>query len=268
MGRSELNSTNQSARTRPDEIVDELIARIFLGEIKAGDQLQPSRALAEELGVDRTSLRMALRQLTRMNVIRPLQGSGITVLDYREHATAEFMAVVFSLPDIDLGGAFLLEAYELYIQAMPAICESVIKRARPAHYQQLDLLFAKQLALLDQKADIEKVVEIELEIHDLFVRVYGSILLVLTTNTARPIRRTIVKLLFDTVDPRGRVVSQREQVRAAMTGKFSSEEIVAAFRAFLQREYQPLHDKLAALPISPSRKKRPSPSKPKKKSKQ
>ena len=81
MERSKSTPINQTAQTRPDEIVDELIARIFLGEIKAGEQLQPGRALAEELGVDRTSLRIALRQLTRMHVIRPLQGSGITVLD-------------------------------------------------------------------------------------------------------------------------------------------------------------------------------------------
>ena len=71
-----------TAKTLPDQITDLLIALIFTEKLKAGDKLPPERQLAEYLGVDRTSLRMALRTLTRMNVIHALQGSGIRVLDY------------------------------------------------------------------------------------------------------------------------------------------------------------------------------------------
>ena len=40
----------------PRRISDLLIARIFMGELKPGDRLPPDRVLAEQLGVDRTSL--------------------------------------------------------------------------------------------------------------------------------------------------------------------------------------------------------------------
>lgn len=267
MKRSKNNASESKPQTLPDEIVDGLIARIFLGEIKAGEQLQPSRALAEELRVDRTSLRIALRQLARMNVIRPLQGSGITVLDYREHGTIDFIATAFSLPDIDLGGAYLLEALELWMLFLPAIVAGAIKRATPADYQRIDLLLAEQAALIEQKADLEKVQGIELDVYSGLVRAHGSTLLMLIYNTALPVGRALVRMLFETVDAREHVEKRRELLRMAMAGKVADEEITAALDTLVQSEYQPLRDRLATLPISPSRKKRGPTTKPTKKSK-
>ena len=57
-------------KTLPDLIADELIARIFIGEFKAGYRLPAERGFAETLGVDRTSLRMALRTLNRMRLVQ------------------------------------------------------------------------------------------------------------------------------------------------------------------------------------------------------
>jgi len=251
--KAKTEADTRNAQNRPDEIADELIARIFVGELKAGDQLQPSRTMAKELGVDRTSLRMALRQLARMNVIRPVQGSGVTVLDYREHAGVEFIASVFALPDVDLGGAFLLESLGVWNQVMPAICAGAMKRATPFDFQKLDLLFRKQVALIEQHARIEEVVEIELEMHIALVKASGSTVLMLLTNTTLPVRRTLVRLLYDTVDPLTHVESQREILRTAMTGKVTPDEVATAYRTFWQSESQPLIDRIAQLPISPSR---------------
>jgi DNA-binding FadR family transcriptional regulator len=93
----------------PDRIADEPLARIFTGELRPGDLLPAERTLATQLGVDRTSLRMALRQLTRMKLVRAVRSSGITVLDYRTHAGIDFMSAVPEVPGLQLGSAMLLE---------------------------------------------------------------------------------------------------------------------------------------------------------------
>ena len=69
-------------KTLPDQVADYLIARIFIGELKPGDKLPAERQLADQLGVDRTSLRMALRHLSRLGLLRSVHGSGITIEDY------------------------------------------------------------------------------------------------------------------------------------------------------------------------------------------
>ncbi|MDD9938242.1 MAG: GntR family transcriptional regulator, partial [Myxococcales bacterium] len=63
-----VNKALQPQGTLPDRIADELIARVFTGELQPGDTLPAERALAASLGVDRTSLRIAMRQLTRMRL--------------------------------------------------------------------------------------------------------------------------------------------------------------------------------------------------------
>jgi hypothetical protein len=134
-----------STRTLPDRLADELIARIFTGELAPNERLSPERTLAEELGVDRTSLRVALRQLSRMNLLRATQGSGITVLDYRRHAGIDFLAAVLEVPGLELGGAFLLEALDQWNVMMPRFVASALADAQPEHLREIDAFFEAQL---------------------------------------------------------------------------------------------------------------------------
>ena len=90
-------------RTLSDQIADFLIAQIFVGAFKPGDRLPPERRLAEILEVDRTSLRVALKILARMNLVESVQGSGATVLDMREHGGLDVLDSVLHIPDA-LGG--------------------------------------------------------------------------------------------------------------------------------------------------------------------
>ena len=86
------NIIKMAEKTLPDQIADLLIALVFTEKLTAGNKLPPERQLAEYLGVDRTSLRIALKILTRMNVVHTLQGSGITVLDYKVHCGFDLLA--------------------------------------------------------------------------------------------------------------------------------------------------------------------------------
>jgi len=240
-------------KTLPDRIADELIARIFTTELQAGETLPPERTLAAELGVDRTSLRMALRQLTRMKLLRATRGSGIIVLDYRKHAGIDFLAAVLDVPGLDLGGAFLIEVLDHWIAAMPAVTALAFARATPADIRALDRLFAEQLRLLDAGADLDAVVELELELQDAIVALVGSAALELLGNSTRSLRRKLGRLLLARVDARAQVSFQRAQVRAVLRATPAQLHQTEAHRRYLIEHNEPLRRHLASLPPNPAR---------------
>jgi GntR family transcriptional repressor for pyruvate dehydrogenase complex len=74
-----------------DEVLTVLVQRVMDGTYEAGTRLPAERALAAELGVTRTSLREALRQMESMGVVRIRQGAGVFVLDWTLDPTMGFM---------------------------------------------------------------------------------------------------------------------------------------------------------------------------------
>jgi DNA-binding FadR family transcriptional regulator len=251
--RTASHAVSRDPKTLPDRIADELIARIWSGELQPGDSLPAERALAEELGVDRTSLRMALRQLTRMKVVRALRGSGITVLDYRRHAGIDFLAAVLEVPGLELGGAFLIEALDHWIAAMPAVTALAFSRATPADIRALDRCFAEQLRLLDRGAELSAIVEIELDVQDAIIALVGSTALDLVANSTRALRRALGRLLLERVDARAQVLFQRAQVRSVLRGGKAHATRAEAHRRYLREHNEPLRKHLASLPPNPAR---------------
>lgn len=59
---------------------------ILRGELGEGSRLPPERALSERLGVNRTTLRAALRELESGGLLKVKQGSGYVVRAWRETA--------------------------------------------------------------------------------------------------------------------------------------------------------------------------------------
>ncbi|MCC6621761.1 MAG: GntR family transcriptional regulator [Deltaproteobacteria bacterium] len=70
-------------RSAVDACADALREAILAGRLAAGARLPPERALAEQLGVNRVTLRSALGRLAAEHLLSARQGSGHVVLDYR-----------------------------------------------------------------------------------------------------------------------------------------------------------------------------------------
>ncbi len=242
-----------------------LLARIFVGELKPGDKLPPDRVLAEQLGVDRTSLRAALSELAGRNIVRAVQGSGVVVLDYREHAGLDFLDAVFAMPDIDLGSAFNREMLDHWIEVMPAIARSALNRAAPADLASVDRLFTRQLDLLDGGGSPEAVSAIEVEIQDALVTLAGSTILRLFANSMRKLRRQFAISFFRHADMRNHVMTMRGWVQGLMAGKITPEEVSSALRAYLVEQTRTQRERLSMLPSNPGRReKRNMPGEPEK----
>ena len=68
-----------------DVVLDWLRKQMLTGVFAEGERLPAERLLAEQLGVTRTTLRAALGRLEGEGLLEIRQGSGATVLDFREH---------------------------------------------------------------------------------------------------------------------------------------------------------------------------------------
>jgi len=237
----------------PRRISDLLIARIFMGELKPGDRLPPDRVLAEQLGVDRTSLRAALNELASRNIVRAVQGSGVVILDYREHAGLDFLDAVFGMSDIDLGSAFNLELLDHWIEVVPAVLMMALRRATHTDLATIDSLFRKQLDALKEGADLYELASIEVEAQNTIVGLAGSTILRLFANSMRTVRVQFVASFFKSVDVKDHILSMRSMVQLFMAGGITPEESAVRFKSYLL-EYTKAHRaRIAAMPSSPFR---------------
>ncbi len=63
----------------PDAVAGQIQSKILDGTLRAGDRLPPERELAQQLGVNRSSVREALKKLEQLRLVAIQQGSGIRV---------------------------------------------------------------------------------------------------------------------------------------------------------------------------------------------
>lgn len=75
-----------------EEIVEQLRSLILTGKYPPGAKLPPERELAKTLGVNRASLREALKKLEHLGLVRIRQGDGTRVQNYMETAGIELIA--------------------------------------------------------------------------------------------------------------------------------------------------------------------------------
>ena len=125
---------NQSSPLRPPDRqrVDEQIAAsiadaILDGAFPPGSALPPERDLAEQLGVNRTSLRQGLARLQQMGLIEARHGSGNVVADPQG---LSHPAVVEALVR-RLGPEFLVELLEIRAALGPLIGRLAAQRSLP-----------------------------------------------------------------------------------------------------------------------------------------
>lgn len=185
-----------------ERVVGILAQQIFFSHVKPGFKLPTERQLAEDLEVDRSSLRVALKHLESMRVLDIRQGDGIYVRDYLKHAGIEFVATLFEQleygnPEVDIDEYFMEECWQFWGGIMPEILRLAIARLTPRNVKALIDIFDEELAHVSDK---NRVIELELASQDYVAEVCSNVLYMLLTNTARPIRRKMVELFIGAAD--------------------------------------------------------------------
>ncbi len=251
--KSDLNLSMKTNKALPRRIADLLLSKIFSGELKPGDKLPPDRLLAEQLGVDRTSLRAALSELAGRNLVKAVQGSGVVVLDYREHAGLDFLDAVLDISDVDLGGALKLEFLNHWIDVMPEIIKMAIHRSTPADFAAIDGLIDQLSNLQAKDADLYALASVEVEMEDILVNIAGSTILKLLTNSMRKVRVQFVASFYKYIDINAHILYLRDVVHHVLDNSMPPEAIAEQFRSYLQENTRVLRERIARTSQQPSR---------------
>lgn len=93
-------------------VVQILLGKILSGELKAGDRLPPEREMAEQLGVSRSSVHLAILELAGKGFLESIPRQGTVVCDYRKHPTPGSLQLLMSYGSVDLGKDLFFDMME------------------------------------------------------------------------------------------------------------------------------------------------------------
>lgn len=234
-------------KTLPDLIADELIARIFIGEYRPGHRLPAERSFAEMLGVDRTSLRMALRTLNRMNLIQSVRGSGITVMDYRKHCGLDFLAAIFDIPQLELGSRIKMEGLEAFNSLIPGMLYETVKGSFDARFaESVRDILQKQMVLLNLDHVDDKIVNelamLELKLQEIILYQRGTTLTGLMANSSRAMRASVIQELCQLIDMREHVDFHQRMLFDIGIGNLKPADVMGYYHKHCLDFTQPLRD--------------------------
>ena len=116
-------------RSLPGAVAERIQVGILGGRLRAGDRLPPERELAEELGVNRSSLREALKKLEELRLVEIHRGSGTWVRD-ADHASFEVVSAM-SFAEGRPNLPWIRDVLELREVFVPALVRRLIESTPP-----------------------------------------------------------------------------------------------------------------------------------------
>lgn len=156
-----------------EQVIDILLRRLVRGEYPVGGKLPTERAMAAEFGVNRTTVREALRHLENLELITVRQGDGARVKDYRESGNLQTAKALLRV-DAVMQREVLTAVLEVRRMVCPEIAYMAALRRTDAHLAQLRRLAweAPQLAIMER----------DKQVHRNIGRASGNLIYVLNTN--------------------------------------------------------------------------------------
>jgi len=197
---------------KPKRTVDITIShirkKILTGEYPPESRLPPERKLAEDLGINRLTLRSALSHLAAEGLVLPKHGQGIIVLDYRKFGSIELMAHIED--DVVLNQLFTLRR-SFAAEAAALASEN----ASPKEISRLRSIARRQ----EDEQDPRKFLEGDLEFTHTMVQSSKSLPLILLFNSMERITRAQPKLPMAMLENRKQACSSYKALIALIRNR-------------------------------------------------
>lgn len=211
------------------EIVEQLKDRIVRGDLAPGDRLPPERELADQLRVNRTTVREALHKLESMGLIEIKHGSGIFVKDFLESGSLELARHL-----LFLDGRINLEALRnlLHLRRImvPEICFHAAKNRSDHDLAELErVVFHADDLPMDEK---------DWRVHNLIARASGNRLFVIFLNSFTTLAGDSFKLYFSIEQNRRRSTRFHSEIYRAIRDRDAAgaKKIMAEVLEFAEEE--------------------------------
>jgi GntR family transcriptional regulator, transcriptional repressor for pyruvate dehydrogenase complex len=236
---------------RHERVVNELVKQIYLGKLKPETKLPTEKQLSAQMKVDRTSLRLGLKQLESMKVLSIRQGDGIYVKDYLKNAGLDFLGLTFQQLETDsnqmaIDNYIMDEIWEFWIMFFPPVLELAIRRGSTRDLKSMAELISAQEKCI-RTGDREKIVEFGIGIQDKIAEIVNNTIVLLFFNSCRPLRKKIMEMLIYSLDEKGLkgvVNSEKALLQLAIKG---SETEIAQASKMLRENYEAYRQRLREL---------------------
>ena len=233
-----------------------LMRDIFFHKLRPGEKLPPERELAKNMDVDRTSLRVALKQLEGMKLLDIRPGDGIYVMDFLKHAGIDFLRMLFSqnnVPEDELAvDMFMIdEVWEWWIIIFPEMLRLAAQRASSRDLKKLSDSMDIEITYKDQK---DKLIEMWLDQQDAIAMVVNNTVLMLQFNSSRPLRRNMLRIYLECIteeDLEGFILSKKSLLMDfLMSSGEKMDFYVEQYRLILVANRQTIRSKLIQRSVS------------------
>ena len=173
-----------------EEIVEQLRTLILTGQYAPGSKLPPERELSKRLGVNRASLREALKKLEHLGLVRIRQGDGTRVQDFMETGGIEL--VQHLLPLAGNGKPELIrDMLEFRRIFGREVARYAAVRATPESIARLEALADKA----DKTNSMADLFELDFEFYVAMTQAAGNAVMGLLINTVRDGVRSYMPVL-------------------------------------------------------------------------
>ncbi|MDP3274343.1 MAG: GntR family transcriptional regulator [Deltaproteobacteria bacterium] len=169
--------------TAVDAITEQMRARILSGAWAAGAKLLSERELAQQLAVNRLTLRAALARLEALGLVATQHGIGTVVRDFRQHGGIESLPELLAVMRTRDSRAYIAHVRDV-LELRRAVATEAVALAAARHTQE-DLVLLESLAAL-QRGRVRDVVAFargDVEFARAVVRAGRNLALELLLNT-------------------------------------------------------------------------------------
>ena len=171
-----------------EEIVSQIQKKIISGELKAAEKLPPERELAQELGVNRATLREALKKLEMLGLVEIRHGDGVYVKDFLESESLEVLKGMMYRDD-GVDPEIIDSLLSIRSVLLPEVAAFAAEKRNDAHL--------KKLKEIVEAGNAVAVLESDLAVHHIIARASGNYLVIFILNFFNKLFREYGKFYFD-----------------------------------------------------------------------
>lgn len=171
-----------------EEIVAQIQKKILSGNLQAGEKLPPERELAESLGVNRATLREALKKLEVLGLVEIRHGDGVYVKDYLESESLELLKSLIYGED-GVNADIMDSLLSARVALLPDVAALAAQKRTAAHVQKLKSIV--------EAGNSIPVLEADLAVHHTIARASGNIPVIFILNFFNTFFRSYGVYYFD-----------------------------------------------------------------------
>jgi DNA-binding FadR family transcriptional regulator len=142
-----------------EQIVEQIKAQIFNGQLRAGDRLPTERELSEQFGVSRTAVREAITALGQRGLVEVRPGRGTFVINGASQAVRDSLELLMTIGQEGDDRINLVEVREIL---EPEIAALAAKRAKEPEIAEMQAAIAAMDTTL---GDIDAFIEFDNRFH-------------------------------------------------------------------------------------------------------